>query len=211
MPPAGDDFDPQGPPDWSDLGEQAAPPSYDGPRGAVVDIDDGLPTFGDGEFRQHQFRLVMLHRGEKLKEVFTAHKEVDAGLVLRQVRAKTRAEQTSAAMDILLECAIDDDGLGARYQPPSDEDIEEQRGDDETFDEARIRLVDDRLEDMGQWSSRRRLWHFLDSPDYLVRSEAILELSRWLIGESAGRPTNRSASSRRGPGSTGRGSGGRRS
>lgn len=58
-------------------------------------------------------------------------------------------------------------------------------------------------------SSRRRFEFVMNSPRYRVQLDALTELSEWIAGDVAKRPTRKPTSSRRGQQSTGRTSGGR--
>ncbi len=53
-------------------------------------------------------------------------------------------------------------------------------------------------------SSRRRFEHVMNSPRHRVQLEALTDLSEWITGEAAKRPTRKPTSSRRGQGRTGR-------
>jgi hypothetical protein len=83
--------------------------------------------------------------------------------------------------------------------------------DGELLTEAELRQAIDEFDPLEVGSSRRRFYYVMDSPRHRIQLGALTELSEWVIGDLAKRPTRRPSSSGRGPQQTTRTSGGRRS
>lgn len=189
------------------------------------DLDDDYtgPTFGAGPIEIRPFRVVVHSEGDDPEghiEEFNANKEVDAGLVVQVIRAGDEQSQIVAAARLILNVAIDTDGLASTYVPPrvqnddprldpadAEYDASLSAGDiDEASEE-----YDERLDDREQWSSARRFTFLLDDPSQYIKQSALMEISQWLISEGGARPTGRPRPSSNGPRATGRGSKARRS
>ena len=170
---------------------------------------DEIPLLGDGDSPTTQFRLVVHGPEGRREELFTSYTEADAGSLLAMQRARTTQEQVIAAAGLISAALVDFDGLSAYYEPPEDEDADEDLDpfedaplDDETEHEP---AVDPRLDDPEQWSSKRRFEHIINDPSQRVRPDALEHIVKILVGADAGRPTKKSASSSRGRRTTRRG------
>lgn len=176
------------------------------------------PVFGEGAIQVQPIRIVVHGPGdppEGRQEDFNALQDMDAGLMVSVVRARTDAEQLQAAMRLILNVVIDTDGLSAEYQVPligpDDERVkagDAAAGDVDVDDDA----YDDRYQNEKEWSSMRRLTTLIDDPRQYIKMTALTDLAQWLVEQaSGGRPTTPSRPSSTGPRRSGRGSGARRS
>lgn len=172
-----------------------------------VDPDeyDG-PVFGEGPVLVKPIRIVVHGPGdppEGRQEQFNALQDMDAGMMINVVRARTEDEQTQAAMRLILNVVVDSDGLASTYEPPRTKagDIDVKHAD-----------YDDRLEDEEQWSSLRRLSWLVDDPAQYIKLSALTDLAKYMVEQAGGgRPTGPSRPSSTGPRRSGRGSGAQRS
>jgi len=116
---------------------------------------------------------------------------------------------------------LDDDGEPVLYAlDPAGEPEEAQIADDEEVPEgvepryewhdgelltqAELRDAIREFDPLDEGSSRRRFEYVMNSPRHRVQLDALTELSEWITGDVAKRPTRKPSSSRRGQGQTGR-------
>lgn len=184
-----------------------------------VDPDeyDG-PVFGEGVLLTTPIRLVVHGPGdppEGRQEQFNAMQDMDAGLLIGVVNARTQQQEVAAALRLLLHVMVDSDGLSSDYEPPlveaGDKRIKTGKVAEGDVD-VEHPDYDERLEDRADWSSLRRLENLLDDPKEIIALTALLDLSKYMVEQAGGgRPTGPSRPSSTGPRRTGRGSAARRS
>lgn len=206
--------------------------------GPTVAVPAGVPVFGrpeDGEpgpkLRRFGLSVQYRKRGEPVREdvILTAYAKMDAGAILRMMQAGSDEMALAQATAVVLSSSlVDDDGVPSDWFPPSEEEPALEDEDDpdspavreggdpdgallyERWDGELVRYEDLDFDEFRDGSSRRRFSHIMVSTRYRVDLDALTDTAKWLVGESAGRPTGRPTPSGRGPQSTRRGSGGRR-
>lgn len=193
-------------------------PEGSNPMSAPEDEQYDGPVFGEGPVETRPFHVVVHGPGdppEGRRERFKSYVEVDAGLIVAMLRATSDDESTRAGARLILNAAVDSDGLSSLYVPPLIDDEDDARV---KAGEASLGDVDELHEDFKPdwedpetWSSQRRLTRIFDDPDQYVKQSVIVDLAQWMAQESGARPTGPARPSSTGPRRTGRGSGARRS
>jgi hypothetical protein len=127
--------------------------------------EDGVPVFGaDAPLEDTvEFAVEAMHvpTGERIRHHFTAWRDPGAGPVLSFIRAAGDAQMNAAAR-LIWHALVDDDGLPESYRPMPGEDR------------------DARLDDVEQWSSRRRFTRLVESPDDRIAGAVLEQLADWI-------------------------------
>lgn len=161
------------------------------------------PLFGDGPVDLLPFRLRVYGPDDDPEvgriETFTARRDISAGRVVAFLRAgNSEGAQLQAAGLLIINSAINHDGLSDRYVPPTvpaDDPRLDENADayDPDLLPGQVDVdhpeYDQRWTDPSRWSSRRRLNALLDDPDTFIKQHALIEIARWLVQEGARRPT----------------------
>jgi hypothetical protein len=168
----------------------------------MTDHSADAPLFGDGPVDKLPFRLRAYGPDDDPEtghiETFYARRDISAGSVIRFLRASDQASQLQAAGLLIINAAVNHDGLSDRYEPPVVAEDDPRLDPDHPDHDPGVTVgqvdvdhpaYDPRWTDPAQWSSRRRLNALLDDPDTFVQQHALIEIARWLVQEGARRPT----------------------
>jgi len=211
----------------ADLGPRPAPPS-DAP---VFGRQEDTP--GSQKLRHFGLQVQYRERGQLVREdvMFAAYQKMDAGAVLRMMQAGSDEMALAQATAVVLSTSLlDDDGVPSDWTPPGidepaledEDDLDSRalRGEPtevdpegpllyERWDGELVPYDDLDFDPFRDGSSRRRFSYIMVSTRYRVDLDALTDTAKWLVEQSAGRPTGRPTPSGRGPASTRRGFGGR--
>ncbi len=171
-----------------------------------------MPLFGDTEPPKcHEFQVVVWgtptpgNPNGRAVETYRAW-DVDAAGLLMFYRAKGNSQMLEAGVFLLEKALRNDDGLSATYEDDRATRIRkaaealavaeggtDARPSSKHWREAEEQdgPVDPRADNPEEWSSRRRFAAMLDDPNRRIQLDALTKACRWLIEESAARPTSR--------------------
>jgi hypothetical protein len=196
-----------------------------------------LPVFGKREQplaarTYRRFGVEIETDSDRFVAEFDAYLDADAGAILGLMNSRTELQQAQAMAVLLGTSLRDDDGVPADWRFPIEPEVDEdsdgedylradpEDGEEEgeplyrwhddslmTADELRDAIAE--FDPLEVGSSRRRFQYLADSPRHRMQLAALNDLSQWVIGDAAKRPTRRPTSSGRGPQQTRRTSGGR--
>lgn len=142
---------------------------------------DGVPVFGRGADHTStiNFAIEIFDAAEGTTDdvEFAAYRDIGSGPFIAFLQAARQGGDAmiTGAAGLLLRATIDSDGLSADYLKPAD-------GSD----------IDERYDDIPQWSSKRRFMYYVNSERFHIGRDVLPELAQWIMKQAAGRPTKAS-------------------